>query len=243
MLRDLSKLQDANNTEYAGIEVLWAHEKCLVNYHKDVVKKLSKFASKSSEVLEFGAGLGTLVNIWECQNKIKPECLEIDNSLRSILLDRGYICYKSIDDINKNFHIIYTSNVLEHIDDDLAALKKINSKLKTHGYLAIYVPAFMCLYNKFDFSIGHYRRYKKKDLIEKLLKANFKIEECYYVDSLGFFAWLLVKLKRSSNEGQLSSEKSLKIYDKILYPISSFFDSIGLRYLFGKNLLVIAKKL
>lgn len=231
---DLLKIQNEVKTDYAGIEELWKNEKCLSNYNRDIVYKLSKFSSQNSKVLEFGAGLGTLTKIWQSKNNNKPECLEIDTCLRKLLLDRGFVCHKNLEKINKTYDLIYTSNVLEHIKDDITVLKKLNEKINVNGYLAIYVPAFMFLYNHMDSSVGHYRRYEKKELIEKLLLANFKIKECYYSDSIGFFTWLLVRSKGTDNK--------LKFYDKFIYPLSKLLDRTGFKYLFGKNLIVIAQK-
>jgi SAM-dependent methyltransferase len=237
-----AKFQSDVKVDYAGIDELWANEKFLSNYNLDVVNKLSKFSNVNSEVLEFGAGLGTLSKIWYSLKKSKPECLEIDSTLQKILLDRGFICYKNLEEINKTYDVIYTSNVLEHIEDDAKVLKQLHTKIKVNGFLAIYVPAFMCLYNQLDSYVGHYRRYEKDELVKKLLEANFNIKECYYVDSIGFFAWLSVRLKGYGDNNKLGSGNSLKIYDKVIFPISAMLDWLGFKYLFGKNLLVIAQK-
>lgn len=242
MLKNSKKLQNKKNTHFASIDELWRNEKFLINYNNNLVNKLSKAVKKNSSALEFGAGLGSLSKIWKSKNNVKPECLEIDSRLRKILSDRGFICYKDIDSINKKYDIVYTSNVLEHIDNDLRTLKKINSIIKPNGFLAVYVPAFMFLYNELDLSFGHYRRYEKNELINKVMKANFKIKECYYVDSIGFFAWLFVGLRKYNKQKKLSTNKELKIYDKYLFPLSALFDNLGLRFFFGKNLLLIAQK-
>jgi 2-polyprenyl-3-methyl-5-hydroxy-6-metoxy-1,4-benzoquinol methylase len=237
-----TKLQSKQNSDFAGINELWTTEKFLGNCNLDIVDKLSKFSNKNSEVLEFGAGIGTLAKIWQTTKRIKPECLEIDTSLIKILLDRGFICYKNLEEINKIYDIVYTSNVLEHIEDDVFVLKKLNTLIKANGFLAIYVPAFMCLYGQMDSSIGHYRRYEKNEIVKKLLEANFLIKECYYVDSIGFLAMLFVKIKGYGGDNKLNLNNSLKIYNK-LYLLSTLLDRFGLKYLFGKNLLVIAQKI
>lgn len=242
MNKNISALQTNEKTDYAGSAELWANEKFLISYNKDIVNKLSKASSPNYEVLEFGAGLGTLSLLWETHTGTKPECLEIDSSLRTVLTKRGFVCYENLDEIKKLYDIIYTSNVLEHIEDDVASLKKLHSKLKPNGQIAIYVPAFMCLFNQMDSAVGHYRRYEKSELIDKLKKADFKIEECYYADSIGFFAWLSVKLLSRGNGNNSNSDNSLKVYDRFIFPFSKFLDGFGFRYLFGKNLVVLARK-
>lgn len=235
-------LQNEDSTNYAGTDELWANEKFLKKYNTDIVSKLSKYSKTESEVLEFGAGIGTLAQLWYSITMVKPECLEIDTNLREVLIERKFNCYENIDSIHKTFDVIYTSNVLEHIEDDVDTLKKLHSKLKADGVIAIYVPAFMSIYSELDSAVGHYRRYEKTELINKLHLANFKIRDCYFVDSIGFFAWLSIKLRGYKSDKKLGNGKSLEIYDKYIYPLSKWLDTLGLRFLFGKNLLVIANK-
>lgn len=236
--------QDQENSDYAGIEELHVTKNFLPNYNLDVVKKLSSNSETACDVLEFGAGLGALAEIWHEINNVKPECLEIDASLRNCLTELGFTTYKDIDSIDKKFDIIYSSNVLEHIKDDVEALVQLHTKIKIGGEIAIYVPAFPSLYSKLDASVGHYRRYKKKELVDKLQSAGFQIEKICYADSIGFFAWLYTKAinSMSGSSNALGNKNSLYIYDTFIFPLSKFLDAIGLRYLFGKNLFVLAKK-
>ena len=92
----------------------------------------------------------------------------------------------------------------------------------------------------------------KKDLYNykinlEILKGNeldilSKIKKIQYVDSIGFFASLALKIFGYNTNSGLGSRKSIKFYDKYIFPVSKIFDMIGLKYLFGKNLLIIAKK-
>lgn len=236
-------LQDDDKHDFVGIDVLYTDEKLLKKYNMDIVSKLSQYSNTKTDVLDFGAGIGTLAKLWYLTTTVKPECVEIDENLRNILIERKFNCYSNIDSIHKEFDVIYTSNVLEHIKDDTGALKKLHSKLKTNGIIAIYVPAFMCIYSGLDFAVGHYRRYKKKELVHKLYLAGFKIKKCYFVDSLGFFSSLVMKLYGYKKEEKLMHDKIKKNYDKYIYPLSRLLDFLGLKFLFGKNLLVIATKI
>jgi len=88
------------------------------------------------------------------------------------------------------FDSVVSSEVLEHIDDDLKVLKIIFSTLKPNGVLVLDTPAFNFLYSPLDKKIGHYRRYTKKTLREVLEKAGFEVEEIRYWNLMGFFGWL-----------------------------------------------------
>jgi hypothetical protein len=102
------------------------------------------------------------------------------------------------------------------------------------------VPANKFIYSHIDKKLEHFRRYDKKELIEKVAGAGFKIDSCVFVDSIGLFAWLFLKIfKLQISE---SGSRLLPIYDKFIWPISQFLDNLGLKYLFGRNLLLLASK-
>lgn len=61
-----------------------------------------------------------------------------------------------------------------------------------------------------------------------------------YSHSIGFFAWLYIKAKGYS--ATKSEDKSMKIYDKYVFTLSKICDNLGCKYLFGKNILVVAQK-
>ena len=76
------------------------------------------------------------------------------------------------------------------------------------------------------------------DSLKKLF-ADFEIVRCEYADSLGFFAGLAFKML-DSGDGHVSPQ-SIRIYDQWGVPISKLLD-VGFRNLFGKNVLLVAKK-
>jgi len=237
-------MQSIKNKKYSGLNVLKKIEKNLYFFNKSIVLMLSKKLGTKKVILDFGAGIGTLAQIWFSENGIKPECLEIDPALGKILIERDFICYRSIKSLNKKYEVIYSSNVIEHIKDDLETLIELNSKLQNNGFLCLFVPAFNSLYSELDKSVGHYRRYSKKDIITKLKSAKFDIIDCYYVDSIGFLVWwLYIKLFKFKLDNDNSSNTLLAFYDKYIFPVSTFLDSLGFKFLLGKNLIAIARKI
>jgi hypothetical protein len=236
------KFQTSTDTEYSGAHKLWAIEKSLTQYNISLVKKISSFFKGCPRVLEFGAGIGTLAELWTKKTGSMPECLEIDQNLNKVIERKGLICYSKLEAIKGDFDGIYSSNVLEHIEHDELVLSQLYNKLKIGGVIALYVPAFMCLYSSMDLAVGHYRRYSSIELCEKLERAGFKVIHQSYSDAIGFFVWWFLKIRGSKNGGELSNHTALSLYDKFVYPISAFLDGIGFKFLFGKNLLVVATK-
>jgi len=74
---------------------------------------------------------------------------------------------------------IVMHDVLEHIEDDRAAVTAVLSLLKPGGVAVISVPAYQWLYGHHDVQLGHYRRYTRRSLL-KLFRADFVTEAARY---------------------------------------------------------------
>lgn len=238
--------QTKTNSDYSGIEELFDAEQGLEFYNKDVVKKILKglgLLDRSNElslIVEFGAGTGALGEVMKQQHGLKPICVEIDPKLIEILKSKGFQTYTDISLIPGLVNSIYTSNVLEHIENDTDALVSIKKKMLPGALLVIYVPALPFLFSEMDAKVGHYRRYTKKELLEKVSQAGFGIRDCYYNDCLGVLAWGSLKLFGYKGKSGIGSKKSLIIYDRVVYPISMLLDFLFMKRLMGKNLFLIA---
>jgi SAM-dependent methyltransferase len=134
---------------------------------------------------------------------------------------------------------VFTLNCLEHIEDDSSLVRTIHDCLKVEGLLIIYVPAIPALYSSMDKRVGHFRRYTKGTLSQLLSENGFQISEIRFVDSLGVIPSLIYRfIPRASGE---PSPLSIRIYDRLLFPISRLCDRL-FSGLIGKNLFVVAKK-
>jgi SAM-dependent methyltransferase len=78
------------------------------------------------------------------------------------------------NEIRKNaYDYLMAFEVLEHIQEDERALKQFGSYLRKNGRIVLSVPAHMSKWGNIDISAGHYRRYEKDELKEKLRAADF----------------------------------------------------------------------
>lgn len=242
------KMQTSANVQYSGHAELSATEAGLIGYSTDIVRKLARTMKIKSrfrtdiKILEFGAGSGFLADIWEKETGSKPDCCEIDPKLVLAIQDRGFSCVTSLDQLSHKYQGIYTSNVLEHIENDSLALKDLYNCLEPGGAIGIYVPAFPFLFSEMDELVGHFRRYRRSELISKVEAAGFTLESCTYSDFVGYFASIFLKLVGFKRRANLGSVKSLNFYDVWIYPISRALDALGFRYLAGKNLILVARK-
>jgi SAM-dependent methyltransferase len=226
------KVLPMQNSEYSGKDVLEIMKQAK-NYHDELYAWLASGMSADMSILELGAGNGVFCNRFTSNDII---AVEPDLSLQAEIK-----CKKINDlaEVKGKFDLIYSVNVLEHIEDDQAMIDQLTALLKPGGRLKIFVPARNELFSQFDRSVSHFRRYNRRTLL-KLFKNNLlQVKVCAYYDLLGYLTALIHKLLIRS--GDLSAS-SVMFYDRIIFPLSRFCDKITCGRLIGKNLLLEAMK-
>jgi SAM-dependent methyltransferase len=84
-------------------------------------------------------------------------------------------------------------NVLEHIDDDAAALRQVHRILRDGGLVVIEVPAGPELFDVYDQLLMHRRRYRMRDLRRLLARTGFRTRSASHLGVLMYPAFYLVK--------------------------------------------------
>jgi hypothetical protein len=72
-------------------------------------------------------------------------------------------------------------DVLEHIEDEAAALGHVHTVLSPGGRLFLTVPAYQFLFSVDDVAAGHFRRYTISSLARALERARFRVEFASYI--------------------------------------------------------------
>jgi len=225
-------------SDYSGASNLEAMAEA-VNYNAFLLKLTRRYAGDASQALDFGAGIGTFsrsvrhLGIGVC-------CVEPDTRQAELLAGDRFTVYRDINDTPPNeYDYVYSLNVLEHIEEDEAALRQIWERLKVGGKLFVYVPAFEALYSGMDRRVGHLRRYRKGELVARMTRAGFDVRHARYCDCLGYFASLAYKWIGDSS-GQINVP-ALVAYDRLIFPLSRALDLIAAPF-FGKNVLAVGVK-
>lgn len=223
---------------YTGVDNLEVMQEA-VNYNRYLLNTVREHAPARAKVVDFGAGAGQFAAPL-AQLGMDITAVEPDSVLQQRLRAKGLRVANSASELRDgSIDYIYTLNVLEHIDDDAGALRSLYAKLTPNGRLLIYVPAHPVLYTSMDAKVGHVRRYTRAVLMSRVSEAGFRIERVVHVDSIGFFATLLFKL--IGNKSGNVSLGALKLYDRLVFPVSRALDLVTRRW-FGKNLLLICIK-
>lgn len=230
-----------NNSKYTGLDELLNME-VMTNYNSSIVSMAMKYAPKPKTVVDFGAGIGTLSLIFREKFGIEPLCLEQDKANKEYLGQRCFAVYSGLSEVNVEIDLVFSSNVLEHIENDLSVLSHIRDHLSDDGKVFLYLPAKTFLWSELDEKVGHYRRYEYAELKSKCEQVGLKIVQLHFSDSLGFFAALAMRVFGYGEDRGIGSLPSLRFYDKWLFPISILFDNLGFKYLFGKNIVLVAHK-
>jgi SAM-dependent methyltransferase len=129
-------------------------------------------------------------------------------------------------------------NVLEHIEDDGAALAGMASILIPGGVVVLLAPAFAALYGPIDRNLGHYRRYRRGSLPALASAAGLALVKALYVNSAGFFGWWVNAriLKR-----QAQSDKQIAVFDRCVVPVLSALEE-AVQPPFGQSLLAVLRR-
>lgn len=85
-----------------------------------------------------------------------------------------------------SFDVVLALDVLEHMEDDLAALQEAIRPLKADGLLIITVPALPFLWGRQDIVSGHWRRYTRKSITPLLRRAGLTHYKISYFNTLLF---------------------------------------------------------
>ncbi|MGA8458204.1 MAG: class I SAM-dependent methyltransferase, partial [Streptosporangiaceae bacterium] len=87
----------------------------------------------------------------------------------------------------ERFDLVCAFEVLEHIEDDAAAVKDWASRLRPGGWLLLSVPADQRRYGPWDELVGHFRRYDPEAMTDLLASCGFgEIKVRYYGFPLGY---------------------------------------------------------
>jgi SAM-dependent methyltransferase len=82
------------------------------------------------------------------------------------------------------FDLVVLLDVLEHVEDDGAALRALRSRLKPGGRLLVTVPALPALWSYHDERHQHFRRYRKTELADRLRDAGYELTTLSYFNTL-----------------------------------------------------------
>ena len=222
------------------------------NYHRWILNVFEPYLGK--HVVEVGAGIGSfselILSHHDCETlSIVEPSEDMYKTLRDRLAQHGS-CARvdtyhgtfnqvaaQLNSVQRPDTAIYV-NVLEHIADDRSELKTVHESLMQNGCVLLFVPALPWLHGSFDDLAGHYRRYKKRELEQKLLESGFEVVKSSYFDMAGIAPWWIkYRLLRSKH----MEASAVRLYDRFVVPAVRRIEAV-VPPVIGKSIVAVGRK-
>lgn len=145
---------------------------------------------KGARILEIGCGTGH--NLPMLAQFGEVDAIEIDETAAAKASERlgkkvGSSPLPELEGVAPgSYDLVAVLDVVEHVEDDIAALKAIATALKTGGKILITVPAHQWMWSAHDVVNHHKRRYSKDSLTAALDQAGLKWRKLRWFNSLLF---------------------------------------------------------
>jgi SAM-dependent methyltransferase len=204
--------------------------------------------TKRAQILEIGCGPGGNLAMLEqfgdvCALEPYGPAADIARSRGNWLIKAGHL--PAALDFEGLFDLIAAFDVIEHVEQDVAALAALGTRLGPQGRLVMSVPACPWLWSAHDVRNHHFRRYTRAQLVTRLQEAGFEIERMTYFNSLLFPLIAAVRLLQNLLKISSGAEESTPgpLANKILETI--FRAEAGLlkriNFPVGVSLLAVAR--
>jgi SAM-dependent methyltransferase len=211
------------------------------NYNAWLLERTRPYLGR--RVLDVGAGIGTftaeLARLAQSVVALEPDPEEAA-VLRSRFAaeDRVSVLQCTAAELPADeapFDAAICFNVLEHVRDDVEALRAVHARLRPGGHLLLLVPAHPALYGATDRAVDHARRYDRPALRRAVEAAGVELVELRHVNPVGALGWAVSSrlLRRSEIPAG-----PLALYDRLV-PLLKALDR--LRLPFGLSLWAVAR--
>jgi SAM-dependent methyltransferase len=217
-----------------------------INYRRWLFDQVAPFVGR--RVFEIGAGIGNYTEFLLDRDLVV--CLEIHPDAVShlkmqfatkpnVLIYQGDIADTTLRSLSEHqCDTVICFNVLEHVGDDIGALRNMWHVLAPSGRLLLIVPAIPQLMGTVDQSLGHYRRYTVQGLRFALAEASYRVEYISYMNFPGIFGWFWNNhvIKRTEE-----SHAQIMFYDRFIVPWLSAIERV-IRPPIGLSLVCVASR-
>jgi SAM-dependent methyltransferase len=216
------------------------------NYVSWILDRFRPFVGRT--VLEIGTGYGTyrpqIRGVDYTSIDIDPvavaKALEQDPTGNYLVADIASPTILDNLGVGK-FDTIICSNVLEHVENDSAALDNIHKLLAPGGHLLLFVPAHPALYGDMDRLAGHCRRYTRSGLCTLAQQAGFRRVEAIYFNPLGGLGWWVNTFRRYTDLNSPAINSQILIFDRWLIPVSRAINPLFQNF-FGQSVLGVFRR-
>jgi SAM-dependent methyltransferase len=150
-------------------------------------------------ILDVGCGTGTMLTHLAAYGHVQG--IDVDEEAVGYCRDRGLTdvrlgAAESLPFDDASFDVVTALDVVEHLDDDVAALREMNRVLRRGGHLLITVPAHRFLWGDQDEVNLHKRRYVAGEVRDRLSAAGFEVRRLTHINVYLFAPIAAARLAR-----------------------------------------------
>jgi SAM-dependent methyltransferase len=205
---------------------------------------------QKTKILNIGCGTGGTIKILEQFGSV--ENVDVSDDAIKLMKKAGYSVTKvsgiKLPFKEATFNVVGAFDVLEHIDEDVAALAEWMRVLKPGGKVVLTVPAYKWLWSEHDTSLHHHRRHTRKGIKQRAVEAGLDPVKVSYaiVFSLPLvvgFRWLnkLLGRKTDGETSYVNVPNWLNtVFTKLLFIEAWFHKYIS--FPFGTSVVAILEK-
>ncbi|MCW3846343.1 class I SAM-dependent methyltransferase [Sphingomonas sp. LB-2] len=153
---------------------------------------------RDARILEIGCGTGHNLPMLASFGEV--DAIEIDEAAGAFAAERlgkpiGTSPLPELSGVERGqYDLVAVLDVVEHVEDDVGALRAIASLLKPGGKILITVPAHQWMWSAHDVVNHHKRRYSKATLTAALQKAGLSWRKLRWFNSLLFPAAVAARM-------------------------------------------------
>lgn len=230
--------EDRNGTEAVGLEQqVYDTEAEVEADHWWFVARRKLFARKirrlglPAEALILDAGTSTGTNLRMLRDMGFVNAIGLDLSDNALAYCRqkelGILCRGDVAKTpfaDATFDLVLATDIVEHVEDDHAALIELKRVARPGARLLVTVPAFTCLWGPQDEVSHHKRRYRRAGFLDLFRAANLPVRESFYFNFLLFLPifvarkLLLLANQRTRSENHLNN----RLLNTLLLALFSF---------------------
>jgi SAM-dependent methyltransferase len=142
-----------------------------------LAKVIGRYVSPGGAILDVGCGTGFVLE--ELKDRYEVHGLDAAEVAVDFCHQKGLPnvhlgILGETDFGRRDFDLVTFLDVIEHLDDDVAAMKNARALMKKDGLLLVTVPAFQFLWSAHDVVHHHRRRYTRTDLERAVRAAGFE---------------------------------------------------------------------
>jgi SAM-dependent methyltransferase len=150
------------------------------------------------DICELGCGTGGNLAQWSKNHRIvgmdaSEQALEYARQRVDVRVEYGRLP-DQIPFPTESFDVVLMADVLEHVEEDTAAVEAALSLLRVGGIFLATIPAHQWLFSPRDVHHEHFRRYSKRTLRRILDVRGTEIELLSYYNSAAFPAAVIARL-------------------------------------------------